>query len=75
MKSDKLYIGFTKDLSKRIKAHNRNSVRSTKNRGENKLIYYEAFLSQTDARRREKNLKNQWRQREFLLKNLTNSLE
>jgi len=73
-KSDRIYIGFSKDLKKRLKNHYHNSVKSTKNRGKYKLIYYEAFLSEKDARIRERSLKRQSRQKEFLLKNLKDSL-
>jgi putative endonuclease len=52
-----LYIGCTKDLKARIKAHNTGQVESTKNRLPMKLIYYEACLNQRDAFHREKYLK------------------
>lgn len=46
------YVGFTKDLKKRIKRHQNNEVKSTSQRNMS-LIFYEAYLSEEDARRRE----------------------
>lgn len=53
----KLYIGFTKDLKKRIELHNCGDVKSTKNRRPLKLIYYEACLDRYKAIKREKYFK------------------
>lgn len=52
-----LYTGCTHDLRKRFAEHNNNQVKSTKNRGPYELIYYEAYKSEKDAFKREKNLK------------------
>jgi putative endonuclease len=53
-----LYIGYTKDLKRRLAQHNAHQTFSTrKNNAKYKLIYYEAFLSQVDATKREKQLK------------------
>jgi len=43
------YIGYTEDLKRRFKQHQRE--------GDSKLIYYEAYLSEKAARKREKKLK------------------
>ena len=51
------YIGFTKNLRNRFVEHNRGVVFSTKRYMPWQLIYYEAFLNERDARRREKYLK------------------
>ncbi len=56
-KDSKLYIGFSKDLRKRIKEHNNGLVEATKERRPFKLIYYEACLNKDDARSRELYLK------------------
>ena len=53
LKSEKLYVGFTKDLKKRVQEHNRRLNFSTKFHLPWKLIYYEASLNEKDARRRE----------------------
>lgn len=56
-KDKKLYIGFTPNLKSRFKAHENGFVKATKHRRPLKLIYYEAYLKETDAKRREKYLK------------------
>ncbi|MBI1971520.1 MAG: GIY-YIG nuclease family protein, partial [Candidatus Wildermuthbacteria bacterium] len=57
-KDKRWYTGSTNDLRKRFNQHNSNEVRSTKNRGPLKLIYYEACLNEHDARSREIYLKS-----------------
>lgn len=52
-----LYVGSTNDLRKRFKEHNSGVVRSTKHRIPFELLYYEAYCSEKDARKREHNLK------------------
>jgi len=49
----KLYIGSTINLKNRIEKHNKGFVMATKNRRPLKLIYYEAYLTLADAKRRE----------------------
>ncbi len=56
-KDGEFYTGFTKDLRKRLEEHNQGLNSSTKRYRPWKLIYYEASLSETDARRREGYLK------------------
>ncbi|MFA6322655.1 MAG: GIY-YIG nuclease family protein [Candidatus Buchananbacteria bacterium] len=56
-KDSKLYVGFSIDLKKRIKQHNKGLVSATKKRIPFKLIYYEACLDESDALKREKELK------------------
>lgn len=54
---NKFYTGFTTDLRKRLKDHERGNVDSTKNRRPLELIYYEAYKHKTNALLREKFLK------------------
>lgn len=56
-KDHKLYIGYTHRLNNRLKQHNDGKVFSTKGRRPFKIVYYEAYASEKDARKREKNLK------------------
>jgi len=56
-KTNKIYKGFSEDLKIRIKQHNNGDVKSTKSGRPWRLIYYEAFLNKTDARREELFLK------------------
>jgi len=57
IKDDKLYIGYTTDLKRRLKEHNTLSSKATKPRLPLKLVYYEAYLSEKDAKEREFKLK------------------
>jgi len=52
-KDHKFYIGYTNNLHRRIEEHKNGEVESTKYRRPLKLIFYEAFLNQKDAIRRE----------------------
>lgn len=56
-KDKELYTGFSPDLKSRFKAHTNGFVKATKHRRPVKLIYYEAYSLELDARRREKYLK------------------
>ena len=53
-----LYIGFTADLPKRLSSHNAGESRSTISRRPLWLIYYEAYLMESDALARERFLKS-----------------
>lgn len=56
-KDDKLYIGFSSDLKKRLIEHNKGLVEITKNRRPFELVYYEACCEEKKAIAREKMLK------------------
>lgn len=56
-KDNKFYTGYTENLKLRLKQHQKGLVKSTKNRGMFKLIYFESCLNQQDATHREKYLK------------------
>ncbi|MBP7967541.1 GIY-YIG nuclease family protein [Candidatus Woesebacteria bacterium] len=49
---DELYAGYTADLKRRFSEHVAGRVKSTKN-GNVILLFYEAYYSEEDARRRE----------------------
>lgn len=57
LKFNELYIGYTTDLRKRIEEHNRGLNLSTKPYIPWRLIYYEAYKNEKDAKRREGYLK------------------
>jgi putative endonuclease len=63
--SEELYFGFTGDLKSRLKEHNSGHNFSTKKFKPWKIIYYEACLLESDARRREKYLKTSIGRRMF----------
>jgi putative endonuclease len=70
-----LYIGSTKDLRSRFVKHNEGKVFSTKSRTPFDLIYYEAYRSEEDARRRENNLKLRANALNQLKRRMHNSLK
>lgn len=57
VKLNRKYIGFSSDLKNRIKDHNKGKCISTSKGKPWKLIYYEAFISEKDARKEELFLK------------------
>ena len=67
IKSKDFYYGYTSDLKRRFKEH--------KNHDKNwKLIYYEAYDSSIDARKRERKLKDYGQSRTHLRKRIYNSI-
>ena len=62
-KDEKFYVGYTKDVQKRLEDHNNGKVRSTKERRPLELIYWEGCINQQDAIRRDKYLKTAWGKR------------
>ena len=54
---ERLYIGCTSDLKKRVEEHNTGKSNYTKKYTPWKLIYYETFTSKEDAYSREHALK------------------
>jgi putative endonuclease len=73
-KDESLYVGYTGDLRKRFAEHNAGKTKSIKHKVPFSLVYYEAFVDKTDARKRELELKSKGQQREFLLDRISNSL-
>ena len=67
------YIGYSANLRKRFDQHSRGNSFATSHRAPWKLIYYEAYLEQTDALGREKYLKS-GAGRRFLQSQLKNYL-
>ncbi len=72
--SEKRYIGYTNDLERRLKEHNSHQNKSTQSGGW-KITYYEAYLKQEDAIRREKRLKQHGRAKQELYKRCSESLK
>lgn len=62
-KDNMYYVGYTKNLIKRLEEHNSGLVKSTKYRIPFKLVYWEGCLNQQDATKREKYLKTAWGKR------------
>ena len=53
----KFYIGYTMDLERRLKEHQNGSCHTTVRMDNLKLVYFEAFICEDDARRREQYFK------------------
>ena len=58
LKDKRLYTGYTSNLRNRLSQHARGEVRSTTNRRPLKLIHYDYFINEEDARSREVFLKS-----------------
>lgn len=58
LKDKSKYVGYSSDLKKRIKDHNKGLIQSTKNLRPVKLVYYSAFISREKAVQFEKYLKS-----------------
>ena len=52
-----MYIGYTNNLNRRLKEHINGESEYTKHKRPIKLVYYEAYASEKDARERERKLK------------------
>ncbi len=72
---DYLYTGSTNNLKRRFEEHNAGDVQSTKSRRPFKLVYYEAYIDEEDARKREKQLKLRGRALAQLKRRLRHSLQ
>jgi len=56
--NEKHYIGSTQNLKRRINEHNRGQTKSTKRKGNWKLIYKEEYVTKKEAMAREKVIKS-----------------
>ena len=73
-KSSEIYTESTNNLKYRFSEHNQGKVFSTKRHLPWKLIYYEAYLSEKDARMREQKFKRHGKGNQEMKKRLENSL-
>ena len=69
-----LYIGSTNNLRRRFAEHNAGESFSTRLRRPFSIVYYEAYISEKDARQREHNLKLRGRARRQLMLRIKDSL-
>ena len=51
------YKGSTNDLRRRFKQHNNSEVQSSKHYAQFQLVYYEAYVTEIAARKRESSVK------------------
>jgi len=75
LKDNKLYIGYTDNLKRRISEHKSKKVNSTKHRLPLELIYYESYKNIDDAKERERNFKHSGSVYNGLIKRIKRSLE
>ena len=71
---DQIYTGSTNNLRDRLDRHNKGKVQSTKRYLPWRLVYYEVFLSEKDARIREQKFKRHGKGNAELKKRLKYSL-
>ena len=55
--SGRFYVGYTSNLLKRIKEHNRGKTRSLRNRGPFELVYSEIYETRHEAYKKEQEIK------------------
>ena len=70
---NQFYIGYSSDLVKRLACHNGGKNLSTKGH-QWELVYYEAYINEKYARKREYKLKNNKRMKSFFIKRVEESL-
>lgn len=70
LQDGKMYIGYTEDLRRRLSEHNKGLSKSTKGRKPFELIYYEAYMSNSEAQTREMRLKRSAGARTALVRRL-----
>ncbi len=69
-----LYFGYTSDLKRRFKEHKEGHVIATRRRQPMRLVYYEAYSDEKDARTRELNIKRRAKAHIGLKRRIVNSL-
>ena len=67
------YVGYTNDLKRRLGEHNAGENKSTKGHIW-RLVYYEAYLCETDAQRRERSLKLRGQSKRHLKERISGSI-
>jgi len=74
-KDKSIYIGYSNDLKRRFEEHNKGLCPSTKNKAPFRIAAYEAYSSETDARTRERRLKQFKNAYRELLKRIDSCIE
>ena len=64
------YIGISEDIMKRLKEHNSGKTKSTKSRLPFELVYQEQYNSKNEARKKEIQLKKNYKARKELLERI-----
>ena len=58
-KSSRFYIGHSNEIIERLNTHNTGRVKSTRNKGPWKCVYFEEYDTKLEANRRELEIKKQ----------------
>ncbi len=74
-KDGRLYIGSSAHLKNRLAEHHQGKVSSTKHRRPMKLVYYEGYRDEDDAKEREYNFKKSGSVYTGLTKRIVRSLK
>ncbi|MFA6416018.1 MAG: GIY-YIG nuclease family protein [Candidatus Paceibacterota bacterium] len=72
-KTNWYYVGSTESLEQRLATHNRGEVKTTKSKRPLILVYSEKFDNITEARKRERQIKDQRILKEKIINNLASS--
>ena len=72
--SEDFYLGFSRDLRRRVRSHNSGKNASTKGK-KWRLVYYEAYSSESVARNRERKLKHDGRVKRFLMQRIKSQFD
>ncbi len=75
LREGNLYIGYTNNLERRLSQHNNGRSIYTKSRRPLKLVYYEAYCSEKDARTRERRPKQFKKGHKVLVERISNSIK
>ena len=70
LKDKTTYIGSTENLENRLKDHNQGKTKSIKHKVPFELVYFEAYLNRTQARKREIRLKKNSSEKEKLYRRI-----
>ena len=70
---DDFYLGYSANLKDRLIAHNSDKNLSTRGKSW-RVIYYEAYLNESVAKKREQKLKQNRRMKQFLFRRVQSQL-
>lgn len=71
---ESLYYGYTNDLRRRVVEHNKGENKATRHKMPWRVVYYETYLSQSDAKYRETQLKRFSQASKALKQRIKNSI-
>ena len=66
-KVDRLYIGVTNDIDRRLEQHNSGGSNYTRGKGPWYIVYKEEYENKSEALKREREIKN-WKSRSRIIK-------